>query len=159
MSVSDDRDLCESVADVLGAEAGVPRIVALMRSVRDPTRNILPFHSIHIDSRAAKKVLVVLVGEGVNPIFAHCTNASLSIRQKLELLTRTTAMKVMQLTRVTCGRNHISHNLSNKLASCAIDRGYINDEPGTVITFNNLRPHHSHPLPTSPALLLQVVYS
>lgn len=159
VSVVDDQKLCRSVADVLGVEFGVPRAVALMRSVSDPIGKIFPFHDIHIDSRASRKVLVVLVGEGVNPLFAHCTEASLSIRQKLELLARTTALKLMQLTGVTRGRNYVSHSLSSTLASSATDGGYICDEPGTVITFNNLRPHHSHPLPTNPTLLLQVVYS
>lgn len=159
VSVSEDRDLCASVAGILGLEAGMPRVVALMRSVRDPTNIIFPFHSIHIDSRASKKVLVVLVGEGVNPIFAHCTGVGLSIRQKIELYARTAALKFMQLVGVQYGRNYITHSLSSKLAACAISDGYIHDEPGTVITFNNLRPHHSHPLPTAPTLLLQVVYS
>ena len=159
VSASDDQDLCESVAGALGFKMGIPRVVALMRGVSDPDKIISPFHGIHIDSRASKKMLIVLIGEGTSPIFAHGTNSRLSIRQRLELVLRITVLKMMQRLGVTYGRNYVTHRLSKNLAACAVADGYICDEPGTVISFNNLRPHHSHPLPTAPSLLLQVVYS
>jgi len=159
ISYSEDPKFCDKVSKLL-KESKTPLFVALMRSVDDPKKIISPFHPVHVDSRKSDKTLMVLAGSGDYPVFAKIKWEDTNLLERLYIHCLHFVLHIIENLRLRPLQGKLSHFLSNglhqKVYNGIIYYDDINDE---LIKFNNMLPHHSHPLPTRYSLLLQVVYN
>ena len=158
VSYSDDPKLCENVGALLN-EAKTPLFVGIMRTVDDPNELIEPFHSIHVDSRKSDKTLLVLAGSSDYSIFATIDWKQLNFFQKLYIRGLHLILYLIESLKLRPLQGRLSHHLPNSIRRKVYDGVvYKGVATGELIKFNNMHPHHSHPLPTQFSLLLQVVY-
>lgn len=155
----EDPVFCQKIADLLNEGEKQPRIVAIMRSVDDPTKLVDAFHSIHIDSRKSDKTLFVLSGNGEYPVFSQTELNDFNFIEKIELYFRELLGYSFQKIKLYKLQEFFTHSLSQRLKGKVYKSKISMNIPGTKIKFNNMLPHHSHPRPTKYSLLLQVVYS
>ena len=158
VSSEEDPDFCEEISSILG-EHKKPLFVAIMRSVDDPTKLISPFHSVHMDSRKSDKTLMILAGDSDYPVFAKINWKEINIYQKIYIRSLQILLFLIEKFRLFFLQGKLSHNLPYKIKDKVYcGTVYQNRVTGELIKFDNMLPHHSHPLPTQYSVLLQVVY-
>lgn len=159
ISHNEDPTFCDSVTELLN-ERKTAIFIGIMRSVDDPDKLIQPFHPVHVDSRKSDKTLMVLAGSGNYPVFAKLNPHDLSIFEKLYLYFLNFILLVIEQLKLRPLQGKLSHRLFKGLREKVYEGTlYYNDVNSEMIKFNNMLPHHSHPLPTKYSLLLQVVYN
>jgi hypothetical protein len=156
---SKDPEFCDSIAELLN-EGKPPLFVAIMRSVNDPDALIAPFHAIHVDSRKSEKTLMVLDGDPEYSVFAKTEWTDFNFYEKIVIKLFHIVLYMIEKLRLRFMQSKISHRLPNNIKNKVYKKMvYKNIVNGNCIKFNNMLPHHSHPLPTKYSLLLQVVYN
>ena len=158
VSFDEDPEFCRAISAILN-EGKRPLFVAIMRSVNDPNRLLLPFHDVHLDSRKSDKTLMILAGDSNYPVFSKINWRDTSIFEKLYIHILQGILMIIEKLRIRFAQGKLSHRLPKKIKE-KIYSGtvYSNRVTGELIKFDNMLPHHSHPLPTEYSVLLQVVY-
>lgn len=158
VTYSEDPIFCGNIGTLLN-EGKTPHLVAIMRSVDDPDEIIEQFHGIHVDSRKSDKSLLALAGSSDYSIFAMIDWKQVNLFEKLYIWGLHVLLYLIERLRLRPLQGRLSHNLPNSIRRKVYDGVvYKAAATGELIKFNNMLPHHSHPLPTQFSLLLQVVY-
>ena len=155
---SKDPQFCDNIAELLG-EKKSPIFVGVMRSVDDPNKMISQFHKVHLDSRKSEKSLMILAGASDYPVFSKIKWEDLNFFERVYIWALQKILYLIEVLRIRPLQSKLSHNLSTgiqkKVYQGVVYKNYVT---GEIIKFNNMLPHHSHPLPTQFSVLLQVVY-
>lgn len=155
----ENEKFCNQVAKLVGESNKKPRVVAIMRGIKDPQKIIKPFHNIHIDSRFSDKTLVVLKGSGKYPIFAHTYWNDFNLLEKMNLIIRQIIASLIEKFKIRKLQFKFTGTLPKSISNKVYKGKVKHDIPGEVIKFNNMLPHHSHMQPTEFNVLLQIVYT
>ena len=102
---------------------------------------------------------MILAGESDYPVFAKINWKEIKFYEKLYIRMMHILLFLIEKFRLRFLQGKISHNLPDQIKDKVYSGTvYQNRVTGEFIKFDNMLPHHSHPLPTQYSVLLQVVY-